>query len=673
MSADVDFRGLIGPVARTLLGESNKRLSHESKGELRWGNNGSLVVNLREDDWFDHEHHVGGGVLDLILRQVAGCSTHGDAYRWLVEQGFVAAGPNGADAGRSGYGSREVAVYPYVDEEGVLLYEVVRCEPKSFYQRRPARPDDPPDKIRNGRYSGAGALKDVRRVPYRLTELVEAIACGQVIPICEGEKDVDNLRRLNVAATTISGGTGGVSYWPEVAQHFRDADVVILPDNDPAGHKYAEAAGAALAGTARQVRVLALPGLAEKEDVSVWLKHGGTVEALYDLVESHATAWPELPWPRTAGDEAEADEPGSPRPDPLTHTHHGERIDPADWQGKEVPTRDWLVPDWFPRGDAALFSGDGAVGKTTTILQLAVATVRGKDWLGDMVNKPGPAFFISAEETDDELHRRLAAILLHHRVAFKELAGQGLSLFPRWRGDKLLALPDHGIVRPTWRMRRFMDAARSEKPALIAIETSAKVFGEEINRNLVDQFVDLLRDLAIDSGAAVTLLAHPSLTGKNTGSGLSGTTGWHNSFRARTYQTVACNQEGKAVDADLRRIELMKSNYGPPYKSKLVRWQAGVYVLEKTLSPLERAAAEAGVDELFVQLLVKAHAQGRTPNHVLKSPYYAPTMFAGMTGADRVTREAFAAAMERLLKAGKIKIVQTAGPPSKQRPMIVQT
>jgi hypothetical protein len=92
MSAEVDFGSLIGPVARKLLGEPNKRLSHESKGELRWGNLGSLVVNIRRGVWVDHEHSIGGGVLDLVCR-VNGCSTRADAYHWLVEHGFAGCGP----------------------------------------------------------------------------------------------------------------------------------------------------------------------------------------------------------------------------------------------------------------------------------------------------------------------------------------------------------------------------------------------------------------------------------------------------------------------------------------------------------------------------------------------------------------------------------------------------
>jgi hypothetical protein len=34
---------------------------------------------------------------------------------------------------------------------------------------------------------------------------------------------------------------------------------------------------------------------------------------------------------------------------------------------------------------------------------------------------------------------------------------------------------------------------------------------------------------------SVVLIAHPSLTGINTGTGISGSTQWHNSVRARFY------------------------------------------------------------------------------------------------------------------------------------------
>ena len=52
-----DFAELMGPVARTLLGEPNQRLS--SKHELRFGARGSMSIDLRKGTWFDHERNIG--------------------------------------------------------------------------------------------------------------------------------------------------------------------------------------------------------------------------------------------------------------------------------------------------------------------------------------------------------------------------------------------------------------------------------------------------------------------------------------------------------------------------------------------------------------------------------------------------------------------------------------
>lgn len=69
---------------------------------------------------------------------------------------------------------RIVATYPYHNEHGELLYEVVRYEPKDFRQRRP-----------DGRGGWTWKLDDTRRIPYRLRELVEAIAAGRTVVVVE--------------------------------------------------------------------------------------------------------------------------------------------------------------------------------------------------------------------------------------------------------------------------------------------------------------------------------------------------------------------------------------------------------------------------------------------------------------------------------------------------------
>ncbi|MEI4927616.1 AAA family ATPase, partial [Klebsiella pneumoniae] len=74
-----------------------------------------------------------------------------------------------------------------------------------------------------------------------------------------------------------------------------------------------------------------------------------------------------------------------------------------------VPKPDWTVHERIPRRQVALFSGEGAMGKSTLLLQLACAHALGRDWLHTMP-EPGKALFIDAEDDDELIHRRLAAI-----------------------------------------------------------------------------------------------------------------------------------------------------------------------------------------------------------------------------------------------------------------------
>jgi len=161
--------------------------------------------------------------------------------------------------------------YDYTDADGHLFYQVVRMEPKDFRQRRP-----------DGRGGWVWNLHGVERVPYRLPELLAGIAAGRTIYVPEGEKDADRLASLGLVATCNAGGAGK---WPEsLNQHFRGADVVILVDNDEPGRKHGQLVARSLHGIARSVRVVALPGLPSKGDVSDWLDAGNTKEALEAII-----------------------------------------------------------------------------------------------------------------------------------------------------------------------------------------------------------------------------------------------------------------------------------------------------------------------------------------------------------------------------------------------------
>ena len=193
-----------------------------SQLEWRYGTRGSLSVDLEKGTWFDHELNVGGGVIDLICRETG--QSNGAAFEWLCAEGFDVDEP-AQHAAR-----RIVATYPYRDEQEEVLFEVCRYEPKDFLQRAP---------------DGAGgwrwSLKGVRRVLYRLPELVAA-APDVTVFLAEGEKDADRLSSLGLIATTCPGGAN--NWRSEYTEALSGRKVVILPDNDPAGTERREHQGA---------------------------------------------------------------------------------------------------------------------------------------------------------------------------------------------------------------------------------------------------------------------------------------------------------------------------------------------------------------------------------------------------------------------------------------------
>lgn len=262
------FASIMGPVARELLGEPTA--THRARRELRWGTRESLSVDLDKGTWHDHEAGTGGGVLDL-LRDRAGLDKPA-AIAWLQERGHLPREVRAKPAGK-----REVEAYRYPDEAGALLFEVVRFEPKDFRQRRP-----------DGHGGWAWNMAGVRRVPYRLPELLAAVQAGQTVFVAEGEKGADALARLGRAGTCSPGGAG--KWRAEYGDHLAGARVVILPDNDDPGRAHAAAVAAALRGKASVVQVLHLPGLPPKGDVADWIEAGGTADELDRLARDAPAA-----------------------------------------------------------------------------------------------------------------------------------------------------------------------------------------------------------------------------------------------------------------------------------------------------------------------------------------------------------------------------------------------
>jgi RecA-family ATPase len=339
--------------------------------------------------------------------------------------------------------------------------------------------------------------------------------------------------------------------------------------------------------------------------------------------------------------------------------------DIGEWSTREPPPREWAVPDRFPLRNVALISGEGAVGKSIVIMQLGVAHVLGRDWL-QALPEPGPFLYLNAEDEENELHRRLAAIAAHFGTPLAELKND-LHILALAGQDAALGYSDHNsLIQPTRLFHRLTEAACDIRPKSIALDTSADVFvGNENDRAQVRQFIGLLRGMAIAANAAVIVAAHPSLTGISSGTGLSGSTAWHNSVRARAYMTSCRTEDGDEPDEALRQVEFLKSNYGPVAETVTVRWKNGVFVPEAKASSLEQYAANAKADEVFLQLLRRFNRQDRTVGEK-PGTSYAPALFEKETVAKAagLKSSALAEAMRRLFAANKIHI-ETYGRPSR--------
>jgi hypothetical protein len=226
-------------VARAVWGAPNTAQS--TRGELRWGWHGARSVDLAKGVWCDHgQEHASinaGGVLDLIRRERGG--NNADAFRWMRDELHLDVGEaNGAAAGSAKRVDRGelAATYDYVDETCDLVSQTLR------YEKPPANGGKPAKTFLQRRPDGAGdwiwSLGGVKLIPYRLPELIEAIALERRVFVVEGEKAVERLRALNVTATC---NPMGAKKWPpHFAKYFAGAIVAILPDNDQPGLEHAE-------------------------------------------------------------------------------------------------------------------------------------------------------------------------------------------------------------------------------------------------------------------------------------------------------------------------------------------------------------------------------------------------------------------------------------------------
>lgn len=335
-------------------------------------------------------------------------------------------------------------------------------------------------------------------------------------------------------------------------------------------------------------------------------------------------------------------------------------ITPAAWKGTETVPQRWVAENRVPSGDVTILSGNGGSGKTEIATQLLVSVAAGLgDWLGCVI-EPGPALFLSCEEQEDNVRDRVERICKHRCIDPYGLTGLHLA-FPGLDETWLGTADRAGKIAPTGLMLGLQRWVAEHKPRLVVIDNAAAVFdGEAIARRQVRTFVGMLRKLAVEHDTGILLLDHPSVRGMADGSGTAGSVDWRNSVRSMMYLS-----DPDKVDVDQRTLEIKKTNRVRGGEKITLRWSGLTFTtaMAGQASPY-RAAADREVDEMFLRLLDRFTAQGRTVRPATGRGS-APSEMADEHDAAGIKAEAFRTAMGRLLTAGTIRIIES-GPPSKR-------
>lgn len=231
----------------------------------------SLSINISKDVWMCGPCGASGNSWELAAFLAKTNPENKSAVMdWLTTHGLMNGNGNQSAKPPTRWKGHPIKEwYSYTDADGTELYRVGRVE----YQTEKGRQKEFPVWCH-----GTWGLNGTKPVLYRLPKL----ATTEQFFIPEGERDVHTLESGGVVATTNPMGAG--KWRAEYADSFaRHQSVTILPDNDEPGKAHAVAIAQSLVGKVASIKILELPGLPPKGDVTDWFAGRDPAEAAEEL------------------------------------------------------------------------------------------------------------------------------------------------------------------------------------------------------------------------------------------------------------------------------------------------------------------------------------------------------------------------------------------------------
>lgn len=333
--------------------------------------------------------------------------------------------------------------WDYVNEAGRILYRKARHPGKrfAFYHRDS-----------NGAWTDGRGTD--RSVVLDLPHVRAAVDAGRTLYLTEGEMKARMLRDLGLDATTNA--TGALGFSDKDAECFRGAAIVVVVlDNDSEGRKRGVRVPPLLhAAGVNEIRMLLIPGLAEGEGVDDWIaaRREQDPEVVRSELVTLADAAP--PWKRPA---AATEAIGSAR---ITRM--------SDVQTRRLS---WLWQHRIPRGMVTVLGGQGGLGKSTVLLDIAARVTTGRSMPdGDPgLREPASVVIFTAEDALDSVvvpRLLLAGADLTRIVTVSVKVGEG---------------EDRSLMVTPADLARLESVVRAEGAKLLIFDPIVSYVGADVN------------------------------------------------------------------------------------------------------------------------------------------------------------------------------------------------